>query len=68
MKRFPDKCPHYQGVCGLNESYVCYCSDSYLYCSFYKEHEQETLAHYYIKENNIPPTQPKLHGRSATDN
>jgi len=30
-------CPHYQGVCGLDEDIVCYCSSSYEMCDKYKE-------------------------------
>lgn len=34
-----EKCSHYQGVCGLDESYVCYCASSYLACKLYKHKE-----------------------------
>ena len=30
-------CPHYQGVCGLDEDIVCYCSSSYEMCDKYRE-------------------------------
>lgn len=30
-------CPHYQGVCGLDEDFVCYCSMSYEFCDKYRE-------------------------------
>lgn len=33
----PKTCPYYKGVCGLDESYVCFCSSAYLVCSVYKE-------------------------------
>lgn len=33
-------CPHYQGVCGLDEDIVCYCSSSYEKCEKYKENEE----------------------------
>lgn len=41
MKILPDKCPYYQGICGLDESFVCYCSSTYLVCKVYKEHKKE---------------------------
>lgn len=30
-------CPYYQGVCGLDEDILCYCSSSYETCDTYKE-------------------------------
>lgn len=36
------ECPFYQGVCGLDESYVCFGSCSYLFCKLYQK-EQERL-------------------------
>ena len=33
-----DKCPFYQGVCGVDESYICYCSLAYKECDIYKSH------------------------------
>lgn len=30
-------CPHYQGVCGLDEDIVCYCPNFYEMCNMYKE-------------------------------
>lgn len=43
MKRFPDRCPHYQGVCGLDESYTCFCSSNYLTCKIYKQKERNEI-------------------------
>lgn len=37
----PKTCPYYQGVCGLDESYVCYCASGYLFCSIYKEEQEK---------------------------
>ena len=36
------ECPFYQGVCGLDESYVCFGRSSYLFCKLYQK-EQEQL-------------------------
>lgn len=30
-------CPHYQGVCCLDDDIVCYCSSHYEMCDKYKE-------------------------------
>jgi len=30
-------CPHYLGVCGLDEDAICYCSSSYEMCDKYRE-------------------------------
>jgi hypothetical protein len=39
------RCPYYQGVCGLDESYVCYCSSTYFSCENYKRNKtQKSLA------------------------
>lgn len=29
-------CPHYQGVCGLDDDVICYCSSSYEMCYKYR--------------------------------
>ena len=34
-------CPYYQGVCGLDESYICYCAGYPYGCEIYKKHEEE---------------------------
>jgi len=34
-----EKCPYYQGVCMLDESYVCFASSSYRNCELFKEEE-----------------------------
>ena len=31
-----DKCPYYQGVCGLDERYICYCSFEFKHCDIFK--------------------------------
>ena len=30
-------CPYYQGVCGLDDDFLCYCHSSYEMCDTYKE-------------------------------
>ena len=30
-------CPYYQGVCGLDEDIICYCSSSYEMCDKYRK-------------------------------
>lgn len=32
------KCPYYQGVCGLDESVICYANSDN--CNIYKDHEE----------------------------
>ena len=45
----PKTCPYYKCVCGLDESYVCFCSSVYLFCSVYiaqgKDVEQSLTGH-----------------------
>ena len=30
-------CPYYQGVCGLDDDFLCYCHNSYEMCDTYKD-------------------------------
>lgn len=30
-------CPYYQGVCGLDDAFLCYCQSRYEMCDAYKE-------------------------------
>ena len=39
----PKTCPYYKGVCGLDESYVCFCSSTYLFCSVYIEAQEKDV-------------------------
>ena len=34
-------CPYYQGVCGLDESYLCYRAGYPNSCEIYKKHEED---------------------------
>lgn len=34
-------CPYYQGVCGLDDSYICYRSGYPNGCEIYKKYEKE---------------------------
>ena len=38
VNRVADCCPYYQGVCGLDERYICFCESNYKNCNIYKKH------------------------------
>ena len=38
-----NKCPYYQGVCGIDEQYLCYCSSNYVECDIYNKHIEKLI-------------------------
>ena len=36
-----NECPYDKGVCGLDESFVCFQSHCYLYCDIYKAQHKD---------------------------
>lgn len=58
-----DCCPYYQGVCGLDENFICFCESNYKDCDIYKKHlmklidEQRTVSRMLI--DYIPATECK---------
>lgn len=38
-----EKCPYYQGVCGLDEDIVCFGSGGYKTCNIYCSHMKELI-------------------------
>ena len=48
-------CPYYQGVCGLDEDILCYCSSSYETCDTYKEDRRAELEEIKGKQGETSP-------------
>ena len=37
------QCPYYQGVCGLDERYICFCDSNYKNCNIYGKHIRKLI-------------------------
>ena len=44
------ECPYYQGVCGLDEQYVCFCRSYPGTCEIYSEHTKKLIEE--VREQN----------------